>query len=57
LPGVNDDDKKLIGILGKIAEGDPKTEMNVRSIIRKNEHFKSMDAMHSLDFEKLCEVR
>ena len=30
---------------------------SVRTVIRKNENFQSMDDMHALDYEKLCEVR
>jgi len=40
-----------------MAAGDKDIALSTKTVIMKNEHFKSMDSMHSLDFEKLCEVR
>lgn len=54
----NNDDRHLVSILEKISIGKKDKETAaVQTIIRKNEHFQSMDDMHSLDFEKVAEVR
>ena len=54
----NDDDRKLLSILVKIEKGVKDSETSsTKTIIKKNEHFNSMDEMHSLDYEKLGEVR
>jgi len=48
----------LVNILEKISIGKKdKDTQGVQTIIRKNEHFQSMEDMHALDFEKLAEVR
>lgn len=51
----NDDDKKLINVLTKVANGEKIT--GVKTIVKKNEQFASLDDLHSLDFEKVGEVR
>ena len=34
-----------------------KEEDQVKVIVSKNEHFSSMDSLHALDFEKVCEIK
>lgn len=58
----NDDDRKLMSILSNLPNGTESEYKDnplatVRTIIRKNENFQSMDDMHALDYEKLCDVR
>lgn len=49
----NDDDKVAYKMIEKMEAGDK----NIRIMIKKNKQFESMDDLHSLDYQRLCEVK
>lgn len=49
----NDDDKIAYRMIEKMESGDK----DVKILIKKNKQFQSMDDLHSLDYERLCEVK
>lgn len=53
---ANDDDKKVMNIFRTLNTTTPENKTE-EILIMKNEHFPSMDSLHSLDFEKLCDIK